>query len=462
MEESSETTQAPDDSPSLDRKAGAWAWMVILLAPLLMIGADRLIPAAETEATTQQDTSLLALLQVQARMVMVLAISKPEEAHRQLGELERYAHSDETAAALALTHGFIGLENGGREAADLLLAKRAETDGADKAFLEEVRQVVLHGVDAEGRARLHQRVGWFAKLAGTPTDPAKAPEGDQIRASAMIQTLLIGLAGFGVVAAIFAGAALLLLAEMRRNAGKLELAFDRARLPAGIFLEVFAIFLLGMAVGHVAGWLIHWSLQPVISIGAMIGALRWPKRHGYTWRETRRALGLHRGKGIFREIGAGALGYLTVLPMAVMGLAMTFALIAIMQRLATNDAAGAGEVMAEPVSHPAVGWMLGNWEVKVLVFLLAAVLAPLIEETFFRGAFFRSLRSRFGFVASALLNGVIFAALHPQGWMAIPALTMMGFGFASLREWRDSLIAPMTAHAINNGLLIGGLALVLS
>ena len=46
--------------------------------------------------------------------------------------------------------------------------------------------------------------------------------------------------------------------------------------------------------------------------------------------------------------------------------------------------------------------------------------------------------------------------------MAIPALTMMGVGFSCIREWRDSLIAPVTAHAINNGLLVGGLALALS
>lgn len=84
-----------------------------------------------------------------------------------------------------------------------------------------------------------------------------------------------------------------------------------------------------------------------------------------------------------------------------------------------------------------------------------------MEETVFRGAFYRSLRFGNGVLIAGLVNGVIFAALHPQGWMGIPALTAMGFGFALIREWRDSLIAPMTAHAINNGLLVGGLALLL-
>ena len=49
---------------------------------------------------------------------------------------------------------------------------------------------------------------------------------------------------------------------------------------------------------------------------------------------------------------------------------------------------------------------------------------------------------------------MIFAALHPQGVFAIPALAGIGIGFSLLREWRDSLIAPMVAHAINNGALV--------
>ena len=52
------------------------------------------------------------------------------------------------------------------------------------------------------------------------------------------------------------------------------------------------------------------------------------------------------------------------------------------------------------------------------------------------------------------MGGFIFAVIHPQGLLAVPALTAMGFGFALLREWRDSLIAPMVAHALNNGMIV--------
>jgi membrane protease YdiL (CAAX protease family) len=36
----------------------------------------------------------------------------------------------------------------------------------------------------------------------------------------------------------------------------------------------------------------------------------------------------------------------------------------------------------------------------------------------------------------------------------IPALSGLAFGFALIREWRGSLIASMTAHAVHNGILV--------
>jgi membrane protease YdiL (CAAX protease family) len=87
------------------------------------------------------------------------------------------------------------------------------------------------------------------------------------------------------------------------------------------------------------------------------------------------------------------------------------------------------------------------------LFLLAAAWAPLVEETMFRGAFYHHLRRRLAWPLAALVVGVIFAAIHPQGWAAIPLLTAIAFVFAALREWRGSIIAPTVAHAINNGVV---------
>ena len=62
---------------------------------------------------------------------------------------------------------------------------------------------------------------------------------------------------------------------------------------------------------------------------------------------------------------------------------------------------------------------------------------------------------------SALGTGVIFAAVHPQGWTAIPALGAIGFVLALIREWRGGLLASMAAHALNNGTLLTLMLLVM-
>ena len=49
---------------------------------------------------------------------------------------------------------------------------------------------------------------------------------------------------------------------------------------------------------------------------------------------------------------------------------------------------------------------------------------------------------------------MIFAAIHPQGWAAIPVLGCIGFNLAMIRQWRGSLIAPIAAHALNNGAIL--------
>ena len=53
-----------------------------------------------------------------------------------------------------------------------------------------------------------------------------------------------------------------------------------------------------------------------------------------------------------------------------------------------------------------------------------------------------------------LLVAFVFAVVHPQGLVAVPVLGALAVGFALTREWRDSLIPSMVAHALNNGLVM--------
>jgi membrane protease YdiL (CAAX protease family) len=101
------------------------------------------------------------------------------------------------------------------------------------------------------------------------------------------------------------------------------------------------------------------------------------------------------------------------------------------------------------------------------VLLLASVVAPIVEETMFRGVLYRHLREascRWGSVLSilfsALASSFVFAAIHPQGWLGIPVLMALAIAFALAREWRRSLLPAMIAHGINNG--VGLLVLMMA
>ena len=91
----------------------------------------------------------------------------------------------------------------------------------------------------------------------------------------------------------------------------------------------------------------------------------------------------------------------------------------------------------------------------------ALVMAPIVEETMFRGVLHRHLRDAtawLGYAASALASATVaslmFAAIHPQGWIAAPILMSLAFAFTLFREWRGTLVPAMVAHSISNGLVM--------
>ena len=206
----------------------------------------------------------------------------------------------------------------------------------------------------------------------------------------------------------------------------------------GPFLEAFALYLCGQIALSIAitlifkrgGLELEWVMLLLLPV-----AFFWPLWRGVSWSELRRGLGWHRGRGVFREIGAGLAGYVGVLPIFAVGILLTL----LLNRLAHSTA-----------THPIQEQIGEGFWNHVQVYALACVWAPIVEETMFRGALFHHLRQRWGWAASAGLVALLFAAIHPQGWTAIPALGSLAVGFAALREWRGSIIAPITAHALNN------------
>jgi membrane protease YdiL (CAAX protease family) len=174
-------------------------------------------------------------------------------------------------------------------------------------------------------------------------------------------------------------------------------------------------------------------------------AVLWIRLRGVGWAQMADALGWRKGEGIFREALAGMTVYIAGVPV----LAAATAVTALLSELAGTTA-----------THPIVQGVHASVAVKAFLFFLACIFAPITEETLFRGMLLGHLRFRHSWVLSAIVVSVIFAAIHPQGWTAIPVLATVAMILSVLREQRKSLIGPMTAHAMNNTLILVMLFLV--
>ena len=82
----------------------------------------------------------------------------------------------------------------------------------------------------------------------------------------------------------------------------------------------------------------------------------------------------------------------------------------------------------------------------VFLVLAAVVMAPLVEETLFRGILFRAANARLPFWIAALGSGLLFGAVHGE-LVALLPISLLGAVFAFLTRRTRSLLASATAHA---------------
>jgi uncharacterized protein len=87
-------------------------------------------------------------------------------------------------------------------------------------------------------------------------------------------------------------------------------------------------------------------------------------------------------------------------------------------------------------------------------------IAPVAEEFFFRGFFYRALRSRYTVLAAALIDGLLFGVIHwdfstANGLLIIPPLAALGFMFCLVYEKTGSLYPVIAMHSLNNAIAYG-------
>ncbi len=290
---------------------------------------------------------------------------------------------------------------------------------------------------------LKKRHGWMAELARAQTLPS-----DDVARRAVLQqamrTMMVMLAFglFGFLAAI-GGLVLFVLAFLRWREGRLKFTLSAiTRAEGGLLLEGFAVYMvLFLILPNVSRFVfadMPRTFHYLIAFLALIAGFLWPLWRGMKRESWRVALGLQAGKGILREMAAGILGWLACLPLLVLGMIAASWIV---------------KLTGVSPEHPITDAFSGSVAVKISAVLLAVVWAPVSEEMMFRGLLFPGLSAWLRWVLGTLGGAFIFAVIHPQGWAGVPAIMALAMAFSLLRMWRQSLIAPMTAHALNNGIL---------
>jgi membrane protease YdiL (CAAX protease family) len=301
---------------------------------------------------------------------------------------------------------------------------------------------------AAAKALVQGELGWAGQLAVGHTDPGGAVEAGALATAAHMAAAVFL---FVLIAVAALACAVGFTVAMVRGTLKCAYVPDADHNPA--WVEVFALYLAAF-IG--TGEILHHfdfgsedaSLAATwvfIAVAPLLYAVL--RVSGVDHAQIRAGLGWNPGAGgwsnIGNEIAAGIGGWLAGAPVVVL-----MAVIAsVLSRRAGLD--------LHP-DHPLVGIALAGhgWMHWLILISVASGFAPIVEETMFRGALFHHLRGWWTWPAAALVGGLVFAALHPQGLSAIPPLCAMAIIFTAIRTWRGTMIANAAAHACNNGVVL--------
>jgi membrane protease YdiL (CAAX protease family) len=94
----------------------------------------------------------------------------------------------------------------------------------------------------------------------------------------------------------------------------------------------------------------------------------------------------------------------------------------------------------------------------LLLMLMSVLLAPVLEETIFRGFIYPVIARSFGIAASVLITGTLFGLLHAAqlwgGWIQIALLIVVGIIFTYVRASTQTVVASYLLHLSYNSFLL--------
>ena len=83
-----------------------------------------------------------------------------------------------------------------------------------------------------------------------------------------------------------------------------------------------------------------------------------------------------------------------------------------------------------------------------------AIIAPIVEEIFFRGFVFAGLRPRYGWQWAAVISSALFALIHLTPTAILP-IFLLGYIFAYLYHRSNSVWPAILMHSATNALALG-------
>ncbi|MGH7136261.1 MAG: lysostaphin resistance A-like protein, partial [Pirellulales bacterium] len=393
-----------------------------------LVGAAKLFPDKESQQFADAAAVDSGPMDQRLRGVVVVGeISGPKAAAEKLDAVQR-AKKDEAATEQD------------RETIDALVRLYDDL---------KKEKPTLPSLKPDDRQRITDQLGWSGQLALHPAGGGDAAGRDALleEARRTITSSLLVFAALGALtlAGLAALATVLVLLAIRPQARALRPQTSHG----GIYAETFAVWIaLYVALSYAAAFLPVGQNRLPLTIAVMLAsltALAWPRLRGVPWSTVRDDVGLRFGRRPVVELLLGPVCYISALPLVVVGVLIIAALMALERKLTGN---AGGEFSQQIPSHPIVGWLLeASWWEKLQIVILASVMAPLVEETMFRGVLYRHLRdatARFGYAASVLASSLavsfVFAAIHPQGWIGVPVLMGLALAFNLAREWRGTLL----------------------
>lgn len=448
--------------PSSLRNALVWCLLVVVPAGWIALSSIESAAEVSAEAGPEKPPTLGRVVILQGRLMALLgppAMTAPDPlGTRPMSRL---------AASMLLARG----GESERAQAQWRLAAEARTHAPEPALVDAVHLLVSdwpQPVDGARPARpgvldeaqwtlLQERLGWFGDLARAEFEAdatARAHAFDD-EASLMTVTVVatlwflgVGLAGLGALGTVVA----------LSLAGRLRAGLRERPTVGSILGETFVAWMaLFLGFSLLAGRLgdgepsaARMFLSLAVT-GSSLLALVWARWRGLSWSELREAAGLRFEGGPWRFVWMSATSYLCAIPCMGAGVLVGVALSGLLDGRSMQD-----------MSHPVQEMLPGASAAMTLaLFLVACVGAPVVEEVAFRGLLYGHARQQswrwpraLSIAFAMLFSATVFAAIHPQGVLAVPALAGISLGFCLTREWSGSVYPGMVAHGLHNGLLL--------